>query len=47
MQHGKAQKAIDQLTAEQRRVTQEAGTGRPFAVTSPTVERAVNCCGGL
>src|SRR5262249_2427460 len=30
MQYGKSQEAIDRLTAEQRRVTQEAGTGRPF-----------------
>ena len=30
MQYGKSQKAIDRLTAEQRRVTQEAGTERPF-----------------
>ena len=30
MQFGKSQKAIDRLTAEQRRVTQEAGTERPF-----------------
>ena len=27
---GKSQEAIDRLTAEQRRVTQEAGTERPF-----------------
>lgn len=47
MQHGKAQEAIGQLTAAQRRVTQEVGTERPFTVTSPTVERAMNCCGGL
>jgi peptide-methionine (R)-S-oxide reductase len=31
MQYGKSQEAIDRLTAEQRRVTQEAGTERPFA----------------
>src|SRR3546814_15477955 len=31
MQYEKSQKAIDQLTAEQRRVTQEAGTERPFS----------------
>jgi peptide-methionine (R)-S-oxide reductase len=30
MQFEKSQKAIDRLTAEQRRVTQEAGTERPF-----------------
>ena len=30
MQYGKSQGAIDRLTAEQRRVTQEAGTERPF-----------------
>ena len=30
MQYGKSQEAIDRLTAEQRRVTQEAGTERPF-----------------
>ena len=30
MRHGKSQEAIDRLTAEQRRVTQEAGTERPF-----------------
>ena len=30
MKYGKSQKAIDRLTAEQRRVTQEAGTERPF-----------------
>ncbi len=30
MQCGKSQEAIDRLTAEQRRVTQEAGTERPF-----------------
>ena len=29
MQYGKSQEAIDRLTAEQRRVTQEAGTERP------------------
>jgi hypothetical protein len=28
MQYGKSQEAIDRLTAEQRRVTQEAGTER-------------------
>jgi peptide methionine sulfoxide reductase MsrB len=42
MQYGKSQEAIDRLTAEQRRVTQQAGTERPFTVTSPTVERSVN-----
>jgi peptide-methionine (R)-S-oxide reductase len=31
MQYRKSQKEIDQLTAEQRRVTQEAGTERPFS----------------
>ena len=30
MQYGKSQEAIDRLTAEQRRVTQEAGTESPF-----------------
>ena len=30
MQYGKSQEAIGRLTAEQRRVTQEAGTERPF-----------------
>jgi len=30
MRYGKSQDAIDRLTAEQRRVTQEAGTERPF-----------------
>jgi SelR domain len=30
MQYGKSQEAIDRLTAQQRRVTQEAGTERPF-----------------
>ena len=30
MQYGNSQEAIDRLTAEQRRVTQEAGTERPF-----------------
>lgn len=30
MQYGKSQEAIDRLTAEQRRVTQEAGTEHPF-----------------
>src|SRR5690606_6809073 len=30
MQYGKSLEAIDRLTAEQRRVTQEAGTERPF-----------------
>ena len=30
MQYGKSQEAIDRLTAEQRRVTQEAGTERRF-----------------
>ena len=30
MQYGKSQEAIDGLTAEQSRVTQEAGTERPF-----------------
>ena len=30
MQFGQSQKAIDRLTAEQRRVTQDAGTERPF-----------------
>src|SRR6266478_6486231 len=30
MQYGKSQEAIDRLTAEQRRVTQAAGTERPF-----------------
>src|SRR4051795_12875988 len=30
MQYGKSQEAIDRLTVEQRRVTQEAGTERPF-----------------
>ena len=30
MQYGKSQEAIDRLTAEQRRVTQEACTERPF-----------------
>ena len=30
MQYGKSQAAIDRLTAEQRRVTQEAGTELPF-----------------
>ena len=30
VQYGKSQEAIDRLTAEQRRVTQEAGTERPF-----------------
>jgi len=33
MQYGKSQEAIDRLTAEQRRVTQEAGTERPFNTT--------------
>jgi peptide methionine sulfoxide reductase MsrB len=32
MQYGKSQAVIDQLTAEQRRITQEAGTERPFTV---------------
>jgi peptide-methionine (R)-S-oxide reductase len=31
MQYQKSQKVIDQLTPEQRRVTQEAGTERPFS----------------
>lgn len=31
MQYRKSQKVIDQLTEEQRRVTQEAGTERPFS----------------
>jgi len=31
MQYRKSQKAIDQLTAEQRRITQDAGTERPFS----------------
>jgi peptide-methionine (R)-S-oxide reductase len=35
MQYGKSQEAIDRLTAEQRRVTQEAGTEHPFTVTCP------------
>ena len=30
MQYGKSQEAIDRLTAELRRVTEEAGTERPF-----------------
>src|ERR687891_1967684 len=30
MQYRKSQEVIDRLTAEQRRVTQEAGTERPF-----------------
>jgi peptide-methionine (R)-S-oxide reductase len=30
MQYEKSQEAIDRLTAEQRRVTQEASTERPF-----------------
>src|SRR3546814_8945747 len=30
MQYGRSQEAIDGLTAEQRRVTQKAGTERPF-----------------
>ena len=30
MQYGKSQEAIDRLTPEQRRVTQEAGTERSF-----------------
>jgi peptide-methionine (R)-S-oxide reductase len=30
LQYRKSQEAIDRLTAEQRRVTQEAGTERPF-----------------
>ena len=30
MQYGKSQEAIDRLTAEQRRVTQEADTERPY-----------------
>jgi hypothetical protein len=30
MRYGKSQEAIDRLTAEQRRVTQEAGTERSF-----------------
>src|SRR3546814_4294255 len=30
MKYGKSQEAIDRLTAAQRRVTQEAGTERPF-----------------
>src|SRR3546814_8539357 len=30
MKYGKSQEAIDRLTAAQRRVTQEAGSGRPF-----------------
>ena len=30
MQYGKSQEAIDRPTAEQRRVTQAAGTERPF-----------------
>ncbi|MFX5734438.1 peptide-methionine (R)-S-oxide reductase, partial [Acinetobacter baumannii] len=30
MQFGQSQKAIDRLTAEQRRITQDAGTERPF-----------------
>jgi hypothetical protein len=42
MQYGKSQEALDRQTAEQRRVTQEAGTGRSFTVTSPSIERAVN-----
>lgn len=42
MQYGKSQEAIERLTAKQRRVTQEAGTERPFTVTSPTIERSVN-----
>jgi hypothetical protein len=33
MQYGKSREAIDRLTAEQRRFTQEeAGTERPFTV---------------
>ncbi|AMR80309.1 peptide-methionine (R)-S-oxide reductase MsrB [Cupriavidus nantongensis] len=31
MKYAKSQKAIDQLTPEQRRVTQQAGTERPFS----------------
>ena len=31
MEYKKSQEAIDRLTAEQRRVTQEAGTERPFS----------------
>lgn len=31
MQYKKSQKAIDQLTPEQRRVTQDGGTERPFS----------------
>jgi hypothetical protein len=42
VQYGESEEAIDRLTAEQRRVTLEAGTERPFTVISPTVERAVN-----
>lgn len=38
MQYGKSREAIDRLTAEQRRVTQEAGTERPFMVFSPPLE---------
>jgi peptide-methionine (R)-S-oxide reductase len=30
MRYGKSQEAIDRLTAEQHRVTQEAGTERPY-----------------
>jgi peptide-methionine (R)-S-oxide reductase len=30
MKYGKSQEAVDRLTAEQRRVTQDAGTERPF-----------------
>ena len=30
MQYGKSKEAIDRLTPEQRRVTQDAGTERPF-----------------
>jgi hypothetical protein len=30
LEYGKSREAIDRLTAEQRRVTQEAGTERPF-----------------
>lgn len=38
MQYGKSQEAIDRLTAEQRRVTQEAGTEPLFTVVSPPIE---------
>jgi hypothetical protein len=38
MQYGKSQEAIDRLTAEQRRITLEAGSEPLFTVVSPPIE---------